>query len=158
MMDDDAQQKDLEVQVRADTGKAVIEGKTVVPFQSLVTLILQRKVQLLFKQWSKEPVVVSSELLTGLASAPQDSQENRANQLLVALGVGALAGIAGMSLTLVLLETAQIFVTRKELLTVFGVIVGVACVALALMRVQRARRGDRIVESIEKLSSFLSGK
>ena len=60
--------KELEVQFRPDTGKAVVEGKTVVPFQALVTLILQRKVQLLFKQWGKEPVIVASELLTSLAS------------------------------------------------------------------------------------------
>lgn len=150
--------KELEVQFRPDTGKAVVEGKTVVPFQALVTLILQRKVQLLFKQWGKEPVVVASELLTSLASAPQDSQENKAQQLLVAMGVGILAGVGGMALVLAILETVRVFVTRKDLLVVAGVIFGIGLVCMALMRVQRRKQGVKMVENIEKLSSFLSGK
>jgi hypothetical protein len=155
---DDMPLKELEVQFRQDSGKAVIEGKTAVPFQSLVTLILQRKVQLLFKQWGKEPVVVAGELLTSLASAPQDSQENKAQQLLVAMGVGILAGVGGMALALAILETVQVFVTRKELLIVAGVIFGVGFIVFGLMRVQRVKKGEKMVENIEKLSSFLSGK
>ncbi len=155
---DESSIKEMEVQFRPDTGKAVVEGKTMVPFQALVTLILQRKVQLLFKQWGKEPVIVSSELLTSLASAPQDSQENKAQQLLVAMGVGILGGVGGMALVLAILETVQVFVTRKDLLVVAGVIFGVGCVCVALMRVQRVKRGVKMVENIENLSSFLSGK
>lgn len=157
-MDVESPLKELEVNLQQENGKAVIQGKTVVPFQALVTLILQRKVQLLFKQWGKEPVVVASELLTGLASAPQDSQENKSHQLLVAMGVGILGGVGGMALVLAILETVQVFVTRKELLIVAGVIFGVGLVAFGLMRVQRVKRGERVVENIEKLSSFLSGR
>src|SRR3990167_9608247 len=111
---------ETEVQFKPELGKAVIEGKTTVPFQSLVTLILQRKVLTLFKQWGKEPVIIGSELLTGLASAPQDSQENRSHLVHVSLGVGVLLGVALFSLVLVALQLAQITLGQRELLMIAG--------------------------------------
>jgi hypothetical protein len=149
---------DLEVELKPESGKAVIEGKTAVPFQSLVTLILQRKVQLLFKEWGKSPVIVSSELLTGLASAPQDSQQNTAHVVYVSLGVGILAGIAAFAILLVLLDLAQIIVSRRDLLIIAGAILGLGILAFALMKAQRRKKSEKVVESMEKLSSFLSGK
>ncbi len=157
-MDNHDSSADLEVQFKPDQGKAIIEGKTAVPFQSFVTLILQKKVLPLCKQWGREPIVISSELLTTLASAPQDSQENRSHPIMVAIGIGLLLGIGGFAVTEVILETSQIFLTRKDLLMVAGSIFAVLLLGFMLMRVQRVKRGERIVESVEKISNFLSGK
>ena len=49
---------ELEVRFKPESGKAVIEGKTVVPFQAFVALILQRKVPNLLKTWGKVPIIV----------------------------------------------------------------------------------------------------
>ena len=99
---------DLEVEVKTESSKAVITGKTSVPFRTFVGLVLQRKVLQLFKDWGEEPVILSSSLLTNLASAPQDSQENKAHLVTVTLGVGVLLGIfflaalqAGLLLSLI---------------------------------------------------------
>ncbi|HCI03610.1 TPA: hypothetical protein DE059_01655, partial [Candidatus Peribacteria bacterium] len=64
---------DLEVKVKEEKMKAIIEGRTAVPFKTFVGLVLQRKVFPLFKKWGDEPVIINSELLTTLASAAQDS-------------------------------------------------------------------------------------
>ena len=60
-----------------------------------MTLILQRKVLQITKTWGKEPIVVSSELLTTLASAPQDTVENKTHLVYVTMGVGAILGVLG---------------------------------------------------------------
>lgn len=148
--------EELEVHFKTESNKAIIEGKTTVPFQAFVTLILQRKVFSLFKEWGRQPVIVSSELLTSLASAPQDSMENRSRLILVSLGVGLLAGVAIFALVQAGLLTLTITLGREQLLLIGGGIVGVAVLAALLIRLQRMRRSDKIVEAVESLSSFLS--
>ena len=147
---------ELEVNFRPEQGKAIIEGKTMVPFQAFVTLILQRKVFTLFKEWSKEPVIVSSELLTSLASAPQDSVENRSRLILVSLGVGVLGGVTVFALVQAGLMAANISLGLKELLLIGGGIVAIGILSALLMRLQQMRRSDKIVEAVEGLSNFLS--
>ena len=83
----------MDAKLKTDHGKAIVEGKTAVPFKTFVGLVLHRKVLSLFKQWGKEPVIIDSELLTDLASAQQDSQENKEQLVTVTLGVGVLAGV-----------------------------------------------------------------
>lgn len=149
---------ELEVHFKQDTGKAVIEGKTVVPFQAFVALILQRKVTTLLKTWGKNPVIVESELLTSLASAPQDSQENRANLILVSLVAGALAGITCFAAVQLVLLLINIPLGYREL----GVIVGsVATLVLMLwiaIKSPKKAKGEKLVETMEKVSSLLSAK
>ncbi len=147
--------QDLEVNFRAESGKAVIEGKTTVPFQSLVTLVLQRKVLQLTKTWGREPVILSSELLTSLASAPQDSQENRSSLILVSLGIGILAGVMIFALALVGLSTVDITLSNQELLIIAGAIIAVAGIVVVLMKMQRKPKSVKLVETIEGISSFL---
>lgn len=147
--------EELEVHFKADSGKAVIEGKTTVPFQAFVTLILQRKVFTLFKEWSKEPVVVTSELLTSLASAPQDSMENRSRLILVSLGVGVLSGIALFALVQAGLVAVDVSLGLRELLLIGGGLVAIAVLSALLVKLQRMRRSDKIVEAIESMSNFL---
>ncbi len=148
--------EETEMHFKSDSGKVVIEGKTTVPFQAFVTLILQRKVFTLFKEWSKEPVIVSSELLTSLASAPQDTVENRSRLILVSLGVGILAGVTAFALVQAGLMAADISLGLKELLLIGGGIVAVGLLSALLMRLQQMRRSDKIVEAVEGLSNFLS--
>lgn len=147
---------DLEVKFRADApGKTVIEGKTAVPFQSFVTLILQRKVMPLLKERGREPVVVGSELLTALASAPQDSVENRTHIIIVTFGVGIVAGIfvsAGVELAFINLD---VILGPREYLLTMGGIFAVAMLGLALAKIQARRGGERLAETMEKIAGFL---
>jgi hypothetical protein len=149
-------QKDLEVKLKSDQGKAVIEGKTAVAFQAFVTLVLQRKVFGLFKSWGEEPVVVSAELLASLASAPQDSQENRAHLVTVTLGVGIVLGVFVMSVLQLSLIANGITLSVRELGLIAGGILLLAILARMLVRLQRRKRSDKVTEAMESLSSLLS--
>lgn len=154
-MSDSYSAKDLEVQFRPETGKAVIEGKTTVPFQAFVMLVLQRKVFKLFKEWGKTPIVVDSEMLTSLASAPQDSIENKSNLVTVSLGVGILAGIVLLAAIQVALSTLEIALTMQHLLILIGVIVGLGVISYFLMQTQKGKKSEKLLETMENLSSFL---
>ncbi len=149
-------ENDLEVHFKPEQGKAVIEGKTAVPFQAFVMLVLQRKVFNLFKQWGKHPVIINSELLTSIASAPQDSIENKSNLVMVSLGVGILAGILLMAAVQVALGTLQITLSTQNLLILIGIILGLGLLAYVLMKTQRVKKGEKLLETMESLSSFLS--
>lgn len=148
--------KDVEVQLSNGGGKAVIEGKTAVPFSSFVTLVLQRKVLQITKSWGKEPVVVSSELLTHLASAPQDTQENRTHLIFVTLGVGMVAGVLGFSLLQLALILGDVTLGLKEHLLVSGVLLGMGLLGMVLARAQKKPKSEKMVETMEKVAGFLS--
>lgn len=157
-MVDHTPSSELEVHFKPDSGKAVIEGKTVVPFQSFVALILQRKVTSLFKTWGKHPVIIESELLTSLASAGQESQENRSNIILVSIVAGILLGVAGFAAV----QAGLLFGNIRLELNEFGIIVGAIVLLIALlylmMKTQKRPRGEKLVEAIESVSSLLSKK
>lgn len=146
---------ELEVNFKPESGKAVIEGKTMVPFQAFVQLILQRKVQVLFKDSAKEPVIVGSELLTRLASAPQDSQENRGHLVLVSIGLGVIAGVAAFSALQLALLLAKFPLTWKEHVIILGSIAGMAILGFVLMKLQRKPKSDKLTESVESVARFL---
>ena len=146
---------ELEVQFKPESGKAVIEGKTVVPFQAFVTLILQRKVLKLFKDWGKEPIIVNSELLTHLASAPQDSQENRGNLILVTLGMGFIGGVACFALLQLALIFLDITFGKREFAILGGGILALAALTAVLMKARRMPLGEKLTETIENVASFL---
>lgn len=144
------------MQLRTENGKTVIEGRTPVPFQSLVALILQRKVSTLFKSWGNDPVIVTSDLLTQLASAPQDSKENRTKLITVTLGVGVLMGIFLFGLVLLALSFAQIPLTQTELLWLCGGILAVAIVGFFISKFQRNKQGEKLVETMEGITKLFS--
>lgn len=148
-------ESELEVSFKPETGKAVIEGKTAVPFQSFVTLILQRKVQLLFKEHAKEPVVINSDLLTRLASAPQDSHENRGHLVLVSLGLGAVGGVAVFSAIQLVLLLSDMALTWKEHVIILACIAGVAALGALLMYVQKMPKSDKLTDTVENVARFL---
>lgn len=147
---------DLQVDIRNERSKAVIEGKTSVPFKTIVQLILQRKVLTLFKNWGDEPVIINSDLLTSLASAPQDSQENRAQLVLVTLGTGVLVGVFAFAILQIALLPWGIHLEQKELLIIAGGLVGLALLVGALSRVQRKNRSQKIADAMERITNMLS--
>lgn len=155
----DAAHKDVEVQIKpTDSGRAVIEGKTAVPFSSFVTLILQRKVLQITKTWGKEPIVVSSELLTTLASAPQDTVENKTHLVYVTMGVGAILGVLALSVVQILLLVGGITLDLTQHLLISGVIAAIALLGFMLARAQKKPKSDKMVETMEKVAGFLSKK
>ncbi len=151
-------QTDLEVELKTEQTKAVITGKTSVPFRTFVGLVLQRKVLQLFKQWGEEPIILSSELLTGLASAPQDSQENRAHLVIVTLGVGTLFGIFSLAVAQAILAVAQIDLGLREFVLIAGSLAGIALLVMLLARFQRVNRAQKVADSMERVAQFLSRK
>lgn len=147
---------DLQVDIRNERSKAVIEGKTSVPFKTIVQLILQRKVLTLFKNWGDEPVIINSDLLTNLASAPQDSQENRAQLVLVTLGTGILIGVFALAVFQIALLPWNIHLAQKELLIIAGGLVSLALLVAILSRVQRKNRSQKIADAMERIANMLS--
>lgn len=148
---------DIEVDLDRENGTAVIRGKTNVPFTTLVTLILQRKVQTLLKTWKDEPVVVSSELLTSLASAPEDKTEDRGALIAVTLAVGIYAGVLLTTAVLLVLAVAGIVPGMAEYVIVCAVLLGFALLVLATQRMQkRATKRAKLVERMEKLAELLT--
>ncbi|MFH1670835.1 MAG: hypothetical protein ABIA92_04600 [Patescibacteria group bacterium] len=147
---------DLEVKLKEDRTRAIIEGKTPVSFKTLVALILQRKIIPLFGKWGDEPVILNSELLTSIASAPQDSQENRTHLVIVTLGVGVLTGVFAFTIIQSLLMVTGITFGQKELLLVAGSLVGLSFLASILSKVQRGNRAQKLADKMEKVASLLS--
>lgn len=150
-----ADSNELEVQFKPESGKAVIEGKTAVPFHAFITLVLQRKVLSLAKQWGKHPIIVDSELLTSMASAPQDSVENRSNMIMVSIVVGALLGIVALSAIQIVLMLAGLPLGLKELSIIVGSIAVVSLLLMIVLKMQRKPKNDKLVETIESIASFL---
>ena len=147
---------DLEVKLKEEKTRAVIEGKTPIPFKTFVALVLQRKIIPLFKKWGEEPVILNSELLTSIASAPQDTQENRAHLVLVTLGVGVLTGIFILAVAQITLLALGITLAQKELLLIAGGLVALAILVSILGRLQGRNRAQKIADKMEKVASLLS--
>lgn len=148
---------DVEVAISGGPGRAVIEGKTAVPFRTFVTLILQRKVQVIFKTSQDEPVIVSSDLLTKLASAPSDKQEDRSKLTLVTFGVGILAGVFLSAVALLGLLLFRIQVEVKDLSILLGSIAAVVILAMIILKTQKkAGFKEKLQESMEKVTELVS--
>jgi flagellar biosynthesis protein FliP len=149
---------ELEVRFKPESGKAIIEGKTVVPFQAFIALILQRKVTNLLKTWGKAPIIVDSELLTSLASAPQDSQENRANLVLVTLVAGILAGVTGFAVVQIVLMLLKVTLGYKELGTIVGSVLFLLLLVMSMMKGQKKPKGEKLMEVMEKAAGLVGKK
>ena len=148
---------EVEVSIgQASNGKAVIEGKTSVPFKTFVSLILQRKVQTLFKTSQDEPVIVGSELLTKLASAPDDKMEDRGKLVLVTLGFGMLVGLFLTLAGFLTLSIIEIHPTNMQLGLILGVMIGIAILGMIVGKLQGMSAKQRIYENMEKVTEMLS--
>lgn len=149
--------EEVEVEISSTGNRAIIEGKTSVPFKTFVSLILQRRVQMLFKTNQDDPVIVNSTLLTALASAPGDKQEDKGKLVLVTFGVGILGGVFLTVAVFLALMLLRIKVEMKDLGIVLGVIVGVAILGVLLQKNQKKSAfTEKLFEAMEKTTDLIS--
>lgn len=146
----------MDAKLKTNQGRAIVEGKTAVPFKTFVGLVLQRKVLGLFKEWGKEPIIVDSELLTDLASAPQDNQENVDHIIVVTLGVGIMFGIFAMAILQIALVPWGIGLSAGHLLAIAGTIFGLALVTWLLSNVKKKSKGHKLSDTMEKIAGMVS--
>ncbi len=151
----DPSQSDLEVPLKSDPVRAIVEGKTAVSFQSLVGLVLQRKVQSLFKQWGKEAVILPSELLTAIAATPQDNAENRQKLVIVTLATGVVIGIFATCVVGLGLVLLRVPLGVREFGIVAGSIAAVSLIGWLGMKVQGRSSAEQVTEAMEKVANFL---
>ena len=148
---------EVEVEISNTGNNAGIEGKTSVPFKTFVSLILQRRVQMLFKTNQDDPVIVNSTLLTALASAPGDKQEDKGKLVLVTFGVGILAGVFLAVGALLILMLLRIEVEMKDLGIVLGVIALVAVLGVLLQKNQKKSAfTEKLFDAMEKTTDLIS--
>ena len=145
----------MDAKLKTNQGRAIVEGKTAVPFKTFVGLVLQRKVLNLFKQWGKEPIIVDSELLTDLASSPQDNQENTDHVILITLGVGVLFGVFLMAVLQIALIPWGIGLSGGHLLAIAGTILGLAVITWFLGRLKKKSKGHKLSDTMEKIASMV---
>lgn len=149
---------DLQVVLENEATKAIIKGKTNVPFQRFVGLVLQKKVFPLFKRWGGEPVIIDSELLTELASAKTDSQENTTHMVIVTLGVGVLLGIFVSASGEFILAFFGMHLKQVHYAFIMAGFAGLVFLFTVLSRIQKSGQAEKVVESLEKVANFLSKK
>ena len=145
----------MDVNLKTDQGKAIVEGKTAVPFKTFVGLILQRKVMNLFKDWGQEPVIISAELLTDLASAQQDSTENREQLITVTLGVGVLVGVFALAVLQIALVPWGVTLTAEYLLAIAGTLCGIALLTWLMGKMKRRSKGHKLTDTMEKIAGMV---
>lgn len=148
--------KNVEVNIVQENGKAVIQGKTSVPFKMFVSLILQRKVQMLFKDNQNDPVIVGSDLLTKLASTPEDKMEDRGKLVAVTFGIGILAGVFVSAAVLLILQLFSVQLGTMELSLILAVLGGTALVGGLIGRMQGPSTKQKLYERMEGISNTLS--
>ena len=110
----------------------------------------------LFKQWGGEAVIIDSELLTDLASAPQDTQENREQLITVTLGVGVLIGIFVMSVAQIALTPWNYYLNQQHLLMVAGTLFGIGVLVWMLSKTKKKGRSQKMADTMEKITNIVS--
>lgn len=147
---------DLEVDLHIEGSKAIIEGKTSVPFKTFVNLILKRKVTNLVKDSGDEPIIVSSKMLTDLASAPDDSTENRTQLVMVTLSVGVLCGVFLCAVLMAALLSFGINLDRFDFAIIAVVLLGLAGLLAAMAKGKKKDRSQKIADTMERITAIVS--
>jgi len=148
---------DVKVTLKPVQGEqAVIEGKTTVPFHAFVKLILQRKIQGLVKDAQDEPVILSSDLLTKIASAPNESLEDRSKVLLTACVIGFCGGFFAAAFAIVVLGMMGVEIGQKELMVALTVLLVVALAVYGALQVHTRKVREKFVEKIERIADMFS--
>lgn len=145
----------MDAKLKTDQGRAIVQGKTAVPFKTFAGLVLQRKVMGMFKDWGKEAIIVDSELLTDLASAEQENRESLDHIIMVALGVGVLTGVFLLAVVQIAIAPFGIGLSPEHLLAIAGTILGMAAVLWLLAKVKRKSRGHRLTDTMEKIAAMV---
>lgn len=149
---------DVEVDISAESMKTFIKGKTSVPFKTLVKLILQRKVTTLFEHWGQDSIVISSELLTDLASAQQDNQENRQHLILVTFGCGIFAGFFLFAFLQLLLLLGKVQLRVENLLYIIASMVALTLLGWSLMKARQKQKSEHLYDTMEKIANMVPKK
>lgn len=149
---------DVELDISAESMKTFIKGKTAVPFKTLVKLILQRKVTTLFEHWGKDSIVISSELLTDLASAPQDNEENRQHLILVTFGCGIFAGFFLFAFIQLLLLLGKVQLQLENLLYIIASMIALTILGWSLMRARQKQKSQHLYETMERIANIIPKK
>lgn len=147
---------DVQVAMKGRSEHAVIEGKTAVPFGSFMKLIQNRKVQSLMKKWQNESVVLSSDLLTHIASAPGESHEDRSKVILTAMVIGLAFGIFVTGVAIFFMGSLGYTIGQRELIAGMGVLLVLAIAVYSAMRMQSSNMKQDLIEKIEKISDVFS--
>lgn len=148
---------DVTVTLKPPQGdRAVIEGKTSISFGAFVRLILQKKVQGILKDWQGEPVIISSDLLTKIASAPGDTAEDKSKVILTALVIGICGGFFIAASGIVILGMMGITIGQKELLVALTVLLVVAAAVFGALQIHTRKIRDQFIEKIERVSDIFS--
>jgi uncharacterized membrane protein YqjE len=101
---------------------------------------------------------MDSELLTSLASAPQDSQENRANVIFVSMLTGILLGVVGFAAVQAVLLFVDITISLNDLGIIIGSVVLVVALLGIMMKSRQRPKSEKFVETMEHVASFLGKK
>jgi Flp pilus assembly protein TadB len=149
---------ELEVDIQNESIKAIIKGKTGVPFKTLVKLILQRKVTVLFEKWGKDAIVINSELLTDLASAPQDNADNREHMIYVTLGVGMFVGILAFVALQLVLMLAGVRLYIENLVYILLTMVGVVIIGWLTIQARRKQKSTKLYDTLESIANVVPKK
>lgn len=148
---------DVKVNLKTPQGEqAIIEGKTSVPFGAFTKLILKKKIQGLLKEWQEEPVIITSDLLTKIASAPGDTTEDRSKVILTALVIGLVGGIFLSAAAIVTLGAMGVAIGTKELLVALGVLLVVAVAVFGATQVHARKVKEKFIERIEHVADVFS--
>lgn len=152
------QSGDVQLSLKTTQGdKAIIEGKTSIPFGSFVKLILKRKVQTL-RDFQDEPIILSSNLLTHLASAPEDSHEDTSKVILTALLIGFCFGMFLTAFTLIFSSLFGIEIGVSELLTGLLVLLAVALAVYASLKISSHKMKQQLIEKVEEIAGLFAKK
>lgn len=148
---------DAKVAMRTSDGdEVIVEGKTGIPFNLFVKLLLKRKIQTLFKDWQDEPIVISSELLTKIASAPEDNAEDRSKIVLTALVIGLCFGMFISAVALVGLSMVGIIIGAKELIVALCVLLAVAVAVYGALQIHSHKIKQQLVEKVEEVADVFA--
>ena len=155
-MDDHSVKVQLTPKSEAEQQTAIIEGKTSVPLRTFVKLVYERKLGNLLKTEGEEPIILASDLLTDLASAPHDSRQNQAKLTLVTLGCGFLLGVFCFSLVEIVLPLININLTREHYGAFIGILLILVFLVMTLEKMRRRKKDDKVTEAMERLTSLIS--
>ncbi len=148
---------DVKLNIKTPSGEqAIIEGKTAVPFATFMKLMLQKKLQPLVKDWQSEPVIISSDLLTKIASAPAESLEDRSKVLLTACVIGFCGGFFVAAFAIVVLGMMGVEIGQKELLVALTVLLVIALVVYSALQVHTRKIKEQFIEKIERIADMFS--
>lgn len=132
--------------------KSTTDDKIVVPIDVFLKIVYNRKVLPLLKDRPGEQVILSSDLFTKMAVAPEDSPENRDKVIHTALVLGSCFGVF-LTIAAFTLATALGFtIGQRELFAVLTFLLLFALLGYASVKVHIHKMKPRLVESVEQVA------